>query len=193
MLPSDILKNEHIVINQVLACLEKLIANAKANNKLDGPSAREALDFFQNFADRCHHGKEEDHYFPAMEAKGFQRHGGPTGVMLSEHEIGRKLVRAMIDSSKEAEEGNAEALALFSHQGTSFIDLLREHIEKEDHCLFTMGDQALSADEQKDLMAKFEKVQREDLGEDMHPKYVEVANKLADRLGVPRQEVRFEG
>ena len=94
MRSTDILQNEHRVIEQVLGCLEKMAAQA-VEGKLDEPSAREALDFFQTFADGCHHHKEEDHLFPLMEAKGFPRHGGPTGVMLHEHEEGRRHVKAM--------------------------------------------------------------------------------------------------
>ena len=72
MKPSDIFSSEHRVIQQVLNCLEK-IAEAPHEGQVGRQSAKEAIDFFRIFADRCHHGKEEAHFFPAMEAKGFSR------------------------------------------------------------------------------------------------------------------------
>ena len=70
MKPSDILKQEHRVIEQVLDCLEKMAGNGRRTARAM-PVGAQAIDFFRNFADRCHHGKEEAHFFPAMEAKGF--------------------------------------------------------------------------------------------------------------------------
>src|SRR5262245_60786760 len=95
MKATDILMDEHRVIEQVLNCLEKLADRCEAGETLDNTSASEALPFFRNFADRCHHGKEEGHLFPLLEARGFSRQGGPTGVMLHEHEEGRGLLTAM--------------------------------------------------------------------------------------------------
>ena len=85
MKPTEILSAEHRVIEQVLNCLEKMAAQAEKTGTLDKVSATDAVNFFRTFADQCHHGKEEAHLFPAMEAKGFPRQGGPTGVMLHEH------------------------------------------------------------------------------------------------------------
>jgi hemerythrin-like domain-containing protein len=56
---------------------------------------RQGVDFVRNFADRCHHAKEEENLFPRMEARGVPRDGGPIGVMLFEHEEGRAYVRAI--------------------------------------------------------------------------------------------------
>src|SRR5262245_63752201 len=95
MRATDILMDEHRVIEQVLNCLEKLADHCETGEKLDGASALEALEFFRNFADRCHHGKEEGHLFPLLEARGLSRNRGPTGAMLNEHEEGRLLTAAM--------------------------------------------------------------------------------------------------
>ena len=98
MKPTEILSGEHRIIEQVLDCLEKIAQNCATGGRLDKTSAEQALDFFRDFADRCHHGKEETHLFRAMEAKGFPRQGGPTGVMLHEHEQGRAHIRDMAEA-----------------------------------------------------------------------------------------------
>ena len=142
MKPTEILSGEHRVIEQVLAALGAIVREAKSAGKLDEPSARDAVAFFRNFADRCHHGEEEAHLFPALEAKGFPREGGPTGVMLREHDEGRSHVRGMDQNIAAAAAGDPAALKQFSDHAESYIALLREHIYKEDHILFQLADRA---------------------------------------------------
>jgi hemerythrin-like domain-containing protein len=183
MKATDILMDEHRVIEQVLDCLEKLADRCEAGEKLDRTSALEALDFFRHFADRCHHAKEEGHLFPLLEARGLARVGGPTGVMLHEHEEGRRLVAAMA-GAVEGDSPNA-----FARLARAYVGLLREHVRKEDQCLFPMADGILSPAEAESLSRSFENVESAEMGEGTHEHYLEVANVLAGKLGVPRAGV----
>jgi hemerythrin-like domain-containing protein len=178
----DILMDEHRIIEQVLNCLEK-VADHWQDGKPDVASATEALDFFRRFADHCHHGKEEGHLFPRLEARGLLRAGGPTGVMLHEHEEGRRLLAGMA----EAIERNA--CCDFVKQARTYVNLLREHIRKEDHCLFPMAAQVLSDRDAEGLLHSFESVESNKMGEGTHEHYLQLANDLAERLGVPRAQV----
>ncbi len=189
MKPTEILSGEHRIIEQVLDCLEKIAQNCATEGRLDKNSAEQALDFFRNFADRCHHGKEETHLFPAMEAKGFPRQGGPTGVMLDEHEQGRADVRGMAEAVEGAAAGRSEAVTRFVAHAHGYVGLLREHIEKEDHCLFGMANQALNEDEQQRLLEAFQHAEQEHMGLGTHEKYLRVADDLASRFGVARTVV----
>ena len=182
MQSTEILMQEHRVIEQVLACLDKMADQCAAGQELDVKSVEQALDFFRNFADRCHHGKEEDILFPLMESKGFSRDQGPTGVMLHEHELGRRYVQAMADAIGMSDVDIGRKA--FIDSARAFVALLREHIHKEDHCLFPLANQALSEPEQRQLVASFEKVEHDDLGPETHQRYVNLANELAERFGV---------
>jgi hemerythrin-like domain-containing protein len=113
------------------------------------------LDFFCQFADKLHHGKEEDYLFTVMESKGFPRDGGPTGVMLDEHEQGRIHIRGMVQALDSADTGNTTSIEAFTQHALAYVDLLRQHIQKEDHCLFPMANQALSDSEQQQLADSF--------------------------------------
>lgn len=193
MKPTDILSDEHRVIEQVLGCLDRIVEHSEADGKLDGQSARDAVSFFRNFADRCHHAKEETHLFPAMEAKGFPREGGPTGVMLDEHEQAREHVRKMDESIEAASNGDPAAVRKFAQHARAYCNLLRNHIEKEDHCLYTMANQAFTEEDQRGLLLAFEKVEAEETGAGVHEKYMSIANELADRFGVPRAATSHQG
>ena len=187
MKPTDILSNEHRVIEQVLDCLDKMVTRSIERQQLEEEPARQAVDFFRNFADRCHHGKEEAHLFPAMEAKGYSRDGGPTGVMLAEHDQGRQHVRAMDAAIDGASQGDGGALKEFAENAQQFAQLLRDHIEKEDRCLFTMATQALSDQEQCDLLMMFDQVDSEEFGTDTRTKYLDLADELSARYDVKRR------
>lgn len=186
MRPTTILMDEHRVIEQVLNCLERMAELCEQGKPLDAEAANQAFDFIRTFADHCHHAKEEDLLFPLMEQKGFSRAHGPTGVMLIEHEQGRQLVRAMSEAVTKYTGGAAYAVREFATAARAFVALLRQHIQKEDHCLFAMADQALTPGEQQSLEESFTRVQREKIGIDTHDKYVGVANRLAERLGVAK-------
>ncbi len=186
MKPTEILSQEHRVIEQVLNCLEKMLDQSGVEGRLEKAPARDAVAFFRNFADRCHHGKEETHLFPAMEAKGFSADCGPTGVMRREHELARLRVREMDAAIDAASAGDRAAQQRFAENARAYVDLLREHIQKEDHCLYAMANQAFSEADQQKLMAAFEKVEAEEMGQGTHETYLKIADDLADRFGVPK-------
>ena len=193
MKPTEILSSEHRVIEQVLDCLDQIVIEANTTGQLDAASAADAVDFFRTFADQCHHGKEEVHLFPAMEAKGFPRHGGPTGVMLAEHEQGRDYVRRMRAAIPAAAQGDRAALGQFSEAAGNYTALLRQHIQKEDHCLFSMADNSFTDTDQAALLEKFEKVEAEEMGTGTHEKFLGIAAALAEKYGVAIAEPACRG
>ncbi len=186
MQPTDILMKEHRIIEQVLDCLEKILEQCRAEHKLDAKSAKQAIEFFRAFADRCHHGKEEAQLFPMMQANGFSGGCSPVVVMLREHELGRLYIQGMDAAIEPAAAGDREALEWFVQHGESYLKLLREHIRKEDICLFPAANHRLTERDQEQLLAAFEKVEAEEIGQETHDTSLRIANELADRFGVPR-------
>ncbi len=186
MQPTDILMTEHRLIEQVLSCLEKMVQQAEGEKKLEKKSALEAIDFCRSFADGYHHAKEEAHLFPVMEANGFSGGCSPVAVMQREHELGRLYIQSMAAAVESAAVGESEALKWFVQHGKSYVRLLREHIHKEDLCLFPAANHRLTENDQQQLLTAFEKVEVEEIGKGTHEKYLTLANQLADRFGVGR-------
>jgi len=171
---TEVLSNEHRVIERVLDVLEKL-TNRPVENSLD--SWKEALDFFSHFADRCHHFKEEQVLFPAMEEHGIPKDGGPIGVMLMEHEEGRSHVRSMHAAVVAIEAKSEAAKESLLNSARAYLRLLREHIQKEDEVLFRIADDVIPADEQKALLVSFEEHEAKEMG-GVHEKYLKLAEEL---------------
>ena len=178
--PTQILSDEHRIIERVLDAVQRLTL-APARQNLE--RWQKALDFFRHFADQCHHCKEEQVLFPALEAHGIPTEGGPVGMMLLEHEEGRSLVRAMVDGLARIEAGDDSAEAgLFDNAG-QYLRLLREHIQKEDEVLFRMADEVIPADEQKRLLREFENHEAREMGAGAHEKYLKIAAELEVATG----------
>ena len=187
MRPTEILMQEHRVIEQVMNCLEIIAEQGEAKEKLDIESANQAIDFFHNFADRCHHGKEEECLFPMLEQKGFSPDEGPTGVMRQEHEAGRRYTNGMSEAIAVVTAGDSQAIGAFASNARAYVQLLRDHIQKEDHCLFSMADRALSEQEQQQVLDSFANVEKNDMGPGTHQKYLDIAAELAKQYDVPCQ------
>ena len=173
--PSEILSDEHRIIERVLGGVEQLTKLPIAGSL---GHWRKALDFFRHFADECHHFKEESVLFPALEEHGIPREGGPVGMMLTEHEEGRAHVKSMIVAVERLENGDAAAQdSLFSH-ARAYSTLLREHIQKEDDILFRMADEVIPEDEQREILKRFEGHEAEEMGAGAHEKYLRIAREL---------------
>lgn len=184
MKPTTVLSEEHRVIEVVLSCLEQMAQEAIDNGRLDAEPAGQVVDFIRNFADKCHHGKEEDHLFTALADKGMSPSEGPVAVMLNEHDQGRALVKAMADSIAAASDGEMQALGLFVTSARNFVLLLRNHIHKEDRILFPIAERMLSDDEMNQLNETFNTVESEHMGTGTHQRYIDLARDLAQRYAV---------
>lgn len=179
MTPTEILKNEHEIILLVLGAAEGEAEAIRKTGRMDAERVRKMVEFFRRFSDAGHHAKEEKTLFPTLEARGMPREGGPIGVMLAEHDEGRRLVSAVAAALDGADRGDASAPAAAAESLAAFVALLREHIEKENHCLFPMADQALTAEDQAALSAAFDRIEREGAGEG--ERYRRLAHEIAGR------------
>jgi hemerythrin-like domain-containing protein len=97
----------------MLDATEEVARRIKSGATVTSETLSGLLEFFQIFADRCHHGKEEDCLFPLLERKGLPREGGPIGVMLHEHGQGRELIQKMRESAEAFAAGRNEASMMF--------------------------------------------------------------------------------
>jgi len=178
------LMTEHRVIERMLAVLDAAGGRLEAGERVRPDLFREAVDFVRNFADRCHHGKEEDNLFPRLEELGVPREGGPLGVMLFEHDEGRAFIGAIADTVDAYERGDEAAAHTIARNARGYVGLLRGHIEKEERVLFPMADEVLSADDQRSLEESFERIETEVMGAGVHERYHRMLDELERELGL---------
>jgi hemerythrin-like domain-containing protein len=155
-----ILMDEHRLIEQVLGSLETLAFEVEAGRSLERPVVGDYAAFFREFADACHHGKEEDLLFARMVERGFPRDSGPIGVMLYEHTVGRQRVGALRGIAESTGDVGAAERHLFLESALEYIPMLRRHIQKEDRILYPMASQMLAGEEMDRLESEFEAFDR---------------------------------
>ena len=130
--------------------------------------------------------KEEGVLFDALVASGMPREGGPIAVMLHEHELGRRFVRSMKAAADSWAEGDAEAKEDLVQNAQGYVELLRQHIAKEDTILFQIAAQVLRPEEQDRVLAEFTRVEAQRTIPGTREKYEALAERLED---VVRQAV----
>ncbi len=155
MYPTELLKDEHRRIEGALDRLERLADQGGLTGAVDWQAAREVVDFLQAFADRRHHGKEEGILFPLLARRGLVRQYGRGGVMVYEHNQGRRHIRHMSRAASEGAAGAPGAVKRFLDHARAYVPLMRRHIDKEDHCLFPWVERNLTAEERASLQEAF--------------------------------------
>jgi hemerythrin-like domain-containing protein len=163
-----VLRKEHEAILKMLAVTEEVARRLEGREQIGSETLANLLEFFRLFADKCHHGKEEDLLFPELEKKGMPRTGGPIWVMLAEHEPGRKLIQQMAEATQAYPNQPETAGAAWAQAARGYVALLRAHIDKENNVLFVMAERMLTSDEQTALAEGFEKIEVEKMGAGTH-------------------------
>ena len=152
----EVLMNEHRLIEQVLGSLETFTSEVEGGLAVERAVLADYGAFLREFADACHHAKEEDILFERMAERGFSRESGPVAVMLHEHRIGRSHVAVLREAGGGAGRlASVETQLVLEHAG-AFIPLLRAHILKEDRILYPMAVRLLTGPELDAMETEFE-------------------------------------
>jgi hemerythrin-like domain-containing protein len=143
----ETMMQEHELIVEVLASLQAMA------EKLDGGGSAARQDvadfgrFFRDFADKCHHGKEEDRLFVKMVEAGFPQDSGPIAVMLAEHDAGRAEVRGLLAiGAGSGPLSEAERTRTIEY-ASQLVPLLYAHIQKENNILYPMAQNSIPPEE----------------------------------------------
>jgi hemerythrin-like domain-containing protein len=172
------LKNEHEGIKLVFRILRKMCDALKSDQPLDTGHFESILEFFQIFVDKCHHGKEEDLLFPAMIQAGIPEQG-PIETMLSEHAVGRGHIKAIRQAFERFKSGDIDAAVLLAHECEQYIVLMLDHIYKENHILYPMGESRFSKETNDRLYKDFDTLEQERIGTGKHEAFHEMIHQLS--------------
>jgi len=147
--PFDILRKEH---DKVLKILNSLEADL---NKKDINQSKNNINLLQKEFNKHSLNKEEKVLFPEIE-KFMPRDGGPTGMMIIEHKDLTESMGNFYSAIKTKNIGKLEEI------GNHIINLLREHIDKENNMLFMMAEMHFDDKQKEIIIKKFKEIdQRE--------------------------------
>ena len=176
--PTAVLKSEHQIILRVINVLRRLTVRYESGQGFEAEALLKCVEFFRYFADACHHAKEEDLLFPVLAERGIPKEDGPIGVMLEEHRMARQFTAEMAEALDDRQIGAAAAEDRFCAAAAQYMELLTNHIFKEDNILFNMGDRVLSAEDQESMCGKFCEVQCHAFGGKTRDELEAIADEL---------------
>jgi len=160
------LRHEHDVILRALAVLKRAGDRLAAGVPVDETALGELIALIRTFADRCHHGKEEEHLFPLLRAKGI---GTVLAVFLDDHVEGREYLEILSSGGPAAERATA---------ARKYVGLLRDHIERENEVLFPWADGVLEPAEHAELARRYADVEERVVGPGVHEMLLATLDRL---------------
>ena len=139
---TESLQKDHKLIEKVLQALDTTIKLLKEGKQIPEQILLPTIDFTQNFTDICHHGKEEEVLFPALEKAGMPSHMGPIRMMIVEHQRTKAIAEQIeLSSKKYLETDDSTDLILVLEV---YVQHVTEHIWKENNRLFKMAEARLN-------------------------------------------------
>lgn len=177
--PGDVLQHEHEAILTLVEALEGMVDRIRTADEVPEADLGQALEVIMEFADRCHHGKEEEILFPAL-ARASSEGAELTRRLTSDHKAMRKLVGVIRELLPRATDDD-EARRQLAKNLATYPRLLREHIRIEDDRLLAETQRSLSPEERARVVREFERVEREEIGPGEHERYHALIQELADR------------
>lgn len=166
--PTHDLLQEHGGIMLMLKILEQIAIKLKNGEEIEKEHLIKIVEFLRNFADKCHHGKEEGILFPILSK--IELNKQIVNELLGEHKTGRDFIRGIAESLEDYEAGNADSYHI-AVNAQGYVRLLTEHIKKENMILFPLADKQISEEEQVEIEDRFESLERDVIGVGKHEEY----------------------
>jgi hemerythrin-like domain-containing protein len=169
---------EHRLIERMIVMVNRMLSQIEKEEKIDPVLIDTAVDFIRTYADRTHHGKEEDILFRDLKERKLA--GEDQRLMdelIEEHILGRKITRNIIEANNRYRNGDAGALSEIVSGLRSLAGFYPKHIEKEDKVFFPAARQYFSESEDQAMLDEFWEFDRKMI----HKKYASVVETLENQ------------
>lgn len=165
---------EHRLIEKMLRLFDGEIIKITETKKVDTVFIDTAVDFIKTYADRTHHGKEEDILFRDLVKKELSPvHAGIMNELIEEHKYARKTVGKLVSARERylaGEDTSQEVIGCLKELARFYP----EHIAKEDKHFFFPCMDYFTKEEQDAMLLEFYEFDRNMI----HEKYKKVVDVL---------------
>jgi len=169
---------EHRLIERLIGRIGKEIRQISAKKQTDPILIDTIVDFIKIYADRTHHGKEEDIYFKRLLEKSLaEADRRVMNELIEEHKFGRKITAQLIEANARYRDGDLNALTEIEAKLHTLAEFYPQHIEKEDKVFFPAAHQYFTDAEQQEMLDAFWEFDRKMI----HEKYEAVAKDMESR------------
>jgi hemerythrin-like domain-containing protein len=156
MKPRGMLMIEHRLIEKMLRVADREVRAMEETSFVDPVFIDGMVDFIRAYADRTHHGKEEDILFTALDGK--EMEGGDADLMaelIQDHRNARETVRGLVHAKETYLSGEIEALVDVKEKMKWLVDFYPVHIAKEDKTFFPATERYFTGEELGAMLSSF--------------------------------------
>jgi hemerythrin-like domain-containing protein len=182
----DLMKAEHANILELLGVMRSACCRILEGAPVADADFRDMIWLVRNYADKHHHGKEEQILFVEMVAHQGQiaenliQHG-----MLVEHDLGRLYIsnlEAALDryAASPTAMNKLDILA----NAVSYTDLLQRHIEKEDAAVYAFAERELPKDVMESVAEHMRQFEAESEARNFQSKCLDLLAQLKEKYRV---------
>lgn len=153
MIGIDILVEEHSHILEFTETMRKACISILRDNPVDVKDFRDAITFIREYADRNHHGKEEEILFKSMlDNLGVMGENLIRRGMFVEHDQARFNVLELENAlnAYEALPTDSARLDIISHM-MAYVYLLERHATKENDLVYPFAEKNLTAEQLEEV------------------------------------------
>jgi len=166
---------EHRLIERMIAVIEMELTRIRRSGKTDPLLIDTAVDFIRVYADRTHHGKEEEIFFRDLAKKPLSETDRRVlDELIEEHAFGRKITEELVEANNRYRNGDEASLQVIATRLQTLVTFYPDHIDKEDKVFFPAATRHLSAEEQEAMLEAFWEFDRKMI----HEKYKMVVESL---------------
>jgi len=166
---------EHRLIERMISVIKDALLQIEVTHRTDPVFIDIAVDFIRIYADRTHHGKEEDILFRELSKRSVSAEDkNVMEELIEEHIFGRQTTKALVEANTRYRNGDESALADISSKLQTLVEFYPKHIEKEDKIFFPASRVYFTDQEDQALLAEFWEFDRKMI----HEKYKSVVEGL---------------
>lgn len=180
MSPVDILEKEHVLISEVAGAIEGYAQHIQKTGAVDAGYVEEAQLFFWNFADRCHHAKEESYLFASIRHEASEDVVDLLDELSVDHAKGRLRLAKLREALERYQRGEDEARSEVARAMKRYASNLALHIEKENEQLFQSARPRLTEASRSTILHGFDYIEDQALGKGAHERYHAMAVRLIE-------------
>jgi len=147
---------EHRLIERMLLVIKAVLAKAEFKHEIDPVFVDTAVDFIRVYADRTHHGKEEDILFRKLNDKSLSADDNRIMYeLIEDHKYARQTTAALVDANTRYRNGEKRALAEIADKLKTLIEFYPTHIRKEDKEFFPSSRAYFTDEEDQAIVDEF--------------------------------------
>ena len=147
---------EHRLIERMISIIKAALTQIESTQEVDPVFVDTAVDFIRTYADRTHHGKEEDILFRDLGKRDLSSDDQRVMLeLIDEHVFGRQTTKALVEANTRYRNGDKTALTDITSRLRTITEFYPKHIEKEDKVFFPSCRAYFTDKQDQEMLAEF--------------------------------------